>query len=152
MICLVFVAALLLGCHNIAEPYNNEVKPPRGSALAADITVALWSDVASESISPRNRPNVRWFDGDCLAYPLDEDPFPQIDNSWCIVGAHYKESFPRYHEIHLIYRDQPSSSALTHELLHWSLWQLEQDGDADHSHPWWDKVPEVNRKLRQVGF
>jgi len=137
---LLVLLAALAACAP-APPLSGEpVDPPERADEAADVAMGAWSEILLPPGREFEIPVILWFDVKCLEGTGGCREGRYFDSSW---------SCP---EIQLVYRDTPSESALAHELLHAALDQLRGDADGDHLSPIWDRVDEVDERLRLAGL
>lgn len=139
------VYALILACLvsscGVPWPENPGAKEPAGTSLAVGLTVQFWSE-HFPGIEFPPPPPISWFQGECLEYDELEEPYE------CTIGMYLFNCFDE--EIHIIAEATPSSTALTHELLHWALHQsgTVENGDPDHQHPLWKEVKVITQILK----
>lgn len=139
----VWIAMLASGCLGPPDPVGvAEVPPPPGADVAAELARQEWSDRLGADFELAA--DIRWFAGaDCLRY--DGDPECTKGATW--TGHHRTQ-------IHLIYADHPSETALVHELLHLGLHETSGDGDPGHELPIWatDDRADIRAHLADMGL
>lgn len=128
----------------ISPPLNPQVPGPYGWQEAAEMAKKEWS--RRLDIKLGEFPKITWYDGECIDYAIPVAGLTEFD---CLVGAYIVS--PKGDEIHLIYQEYPSESALSHELLHWAI---REKGfyDGDHTRPEWDQVKFVDYKILLDGL
>lgn len=134
------IATCSAGC-DVYEPNNDEVAAPAGVDDAAQFIVGEWSVRLGLDL-PTELPPIRWFSGECLTWTW----LPEQHD--CDTGRYFLDSPVGSEQIQvLVDAEGLWSTALAHELLHWSLAQDGSWGDADHSGPEWALVTPVNVDL-----
>lgn len=145
---------LLLAACNIdtydghPEPFNQEVDPPEGVEEALEIVYVGWSSRLQEDLEAAT-PDIRWYapeaGSNCLRF--SEAPPTTCFNGMFSGGINGSTIFLIHYPLH-------SSSALAHELLHWTLsaQKVGAKHNSGHQHPMWSRVVEVQQELRSAGM
>lgn len=123
----------------IPPPLNTQVPGPYGWQEAAEIARAEWSRRLDVKLG--DFPKITWYEGPCINYEVQIEGLTEFD---CLLGAYIMN--PKGAEIHLVYEEYPSDSALAHELLHWAI-HKKGYYDGDHDRPEWDQLQFVENKL-----
>lgn len=152
---VILLTLLSIGCDlGIPEPTNIEVSAPTDADLALEIVTDAWT--ARVGVDPRESEDItiRWFVGDCLTYSdpgLIHGYYP--DPSTCQKGNFWEHDYIRDDEIHLLVKENLAKSALSHEVLHWTLHVKNHGpGDGNHESSHWHEVKDIEQTLALSGL
>lgn len=138
---IIATIALLASACCLDPEYDNPLtEPPAGVERAMDLAFAHIGEPtgASQFMGP-----MWWYEGDCLS-----------SHDRCVTGSYIVQPVVTscWNEIHVLYRERVSATALVHELIHHYLHDQGLTGNDDHTSPWFFEEWVVYEILREEGL
>lgn len=128
----------LYGC-DIQTPNNTEVDPPANSQDVAEWVAGEWA-TRFDLPDDYQIPPIRYFEGECLTYPM-------LPDSGCMTGRYWSGIGWTAQEIHLIIQPGMWDTSITHELLHWVKDEYLGGSDPWHNGDYWDEVRPLELRM-----